>query len=92
MQEDAENPYCAFVQENTAAILAQCEILSAADLKAVCATAGSSSDEHQHNDKISQCFQSFSRIKDLTGSVGNSMMPWFRQLVDASSPNQDKKN
>mmetsp|Transcript_3209 Transcript_3209/g.9134 ORF Transcript_3209/g.9134 Transcript_3209/m.9134 type:complete len:160 (-) Transcript_3209:252-731(-) len=90
-KDDESNPYCKFVSNQTTAILAQCEILNAADLDAVTATCGSASDTSlgfaaaeatsHANSNIAGCFQSFSRIKDISSlapaSVTAALMPWL---------------
>ena len=98
-QDDVDNPYCKFVNDQTTAILAQCEILYAADLSAVTATSGSATEspspestpesKSHSNSKIAGCFQSFSRIQDVASlapaAVTSTLMPWLAKY-SASMP------
>eukprot|EP00873_Tetraselmis_striata_P036272 jgi/Tetstr1/456536/TSEL_043258.t1 len=91
-QEDKDNPYCQFVSQNEAAILAQCQILNVVDLRADSATAGSSLENDEANaappggGDLSECHQSFSRIRDIKGNIQMAkVIPWISSLTQVVS-------
>jgi len=94
-QDDGKNPYCLFVSQQEAAILAQCNILSVVDLHAESATAGSSPAGAGNEEgagqgaapgtgSLKECVQSYSRIRDIKGDIQMAnIMPWISSLTQA---------